>query len=364
MKITLLILVLFIVLSCLTAVTLNFDGVIRTRGAIYNDANDSTRGHIDNRLRLGINTEIAPDLKFQTRLQFGNVTWGDSNTGGGSNSAVKISGYELYLDYRIDNLAANVRFGQQHWADPMKLIIDGSFSGIMLTFEDIIGLKTEMGFIKGLEADSFDKENNYFLINLCKAGKDKFGLLGSLYHKGNTEDNSLTLMPYVDLNITPVQIKATAFLGAHHNSPEDDELGYGTAIKAKADLGVLNLGADVLYSSENGIATIFPYYMNGLYIYGIGLYNDSVKLYWDTPYSNKPDAALSAVGSISIPLMSNCNFFGAAGYLLDKGIEVNAGIARDVIPKKMKIVGYAAAGKHEVTKVTNYLAGTSVIVTF
>lgn len=364
MKKVILALVPAILISCLTAVTFSYDGVIRTRAALYNDMNESTDGRIDNRLRLGMNSELAPKLNFRTRLQFGNVTWGDANAGGGINSAVRITAYELYLDYLIETINTNVRFGQQYWADPMGLIIDGSFSGLIITLNDLIGFKTELGLIKGLEAGNFDNDNIYFLLNMTTSGRTKLGLFGSVYHMGNTNDKSVTVMPHVDLKIDPVQIKATAFMGAHLNSTEEDQSSFGTAIKAKADLGLFSLGANVLVVTESGIATLFPYYLNGLYIYGYGLYHDGVNLYWNTPYSYNTDTAISAVGSISIPLNAKCNLFGAAGFLKNQGIEVNAGFEHEVVPKKMKIAGYAAVGRHEITEVTNFVVGTSVVVPF
>jgi hypothetical protein len=362
-KIILLIFSLYLV-SYSTAVTFAYDGVIRTRAAMYNDLAESSDDHIDSRLRLGINSELAPKLNFRTRLQFGNVIWGDAATGGSINSAVKISAYELYLDYRMDSIEANVRFGQQCWADPMALIIDGSFSGVMLTKDELLGFKTELGFIKSLEVESFVDDHNYFLLNMSSKGKSFWGLLTSFYHTGASNSDSFTLMPYVHLKAEPVQVKAAVFMGAHFDSPEEEKMGFGTAIKAKAGLGGFNLGADVLFATENGIATLFPYYMNGLYIYGIGLYNDSVNLYWNTPYSSNPKASFSAVGSISAPLGSGYNLFGAAGYLSDQGFEVNMGIEHDLIPKKAKIAGYAAAGFHEITETTNYVFGISIVVPF
>ncbi len=364
MKKTALLLIALVLVSYLSAVFFSFDGVHRTRAAMYNDAAESSGGHIDNRLRLGINSELAPKLNFRTRLQFGNVTWGDAASGGGINSAVIIKAYELYLDYRMDCIDGNIRFGQQYWADPMGLIIDGSFSGVMLTKDELLGFKTQLGFIKSLEVDSFDNDHNYFLLNMVTTGKSPWGVLASFYNMGTPKDDSYTVMPYLDLKADPVQVKAAAFMGAHVNRPEADKMGFGGAIKAKMDLGVFNLGANILYSTENGIATLFPYYMNGLYIYGIGLHHDSVNRYWNTPYSFKSDDSYSAVGSIGIPLMTGYNLFGAAGYLSDQGFEVNVGVERDVIPKKLKIVGYAAYGVHDSTDAKNYVIGSTVVVPF
>jgi hypothetical protein len=215
-----------------------------------------------------------------------------------------------------------------------------------------------------LEVDDFNDDNNYILLNMSKSGKSPWGILASFYHLGNTNDDSYTVMPYLELKNDPVQVKVAAFMGSHLNSPEPNKMGFGGAIKAKANMGSFSVGANVLFVTENGIATLFPYYMNGLYIYGIGLYNDSVNRYWKTPYSNNTDTAFSAVGSISVPVMNRCNVFGAAGYLSEQGFEVNVGIEHDVIPKKMKVAGYAAIGVHETTDVTNYVFGTTVVVPF
>lgn len=364
MKFAILVLLSIIIVSNLAAITFDYDGVLRTRAAFYNKADESTGGHIDNRLRMGMNSELAPKLKFRTRLQFGNVKWGDAAQGGGINAGVNISAYELYLDYRMDEIAANVRVGQQYWVDPMSLIIDGSFSGVMLTIDDLIGFKTEMAVIKGLEAGNFDDDKNYYLLNMSTTDKLPWGILASVYQMGDTNDESCTFMPHVNLKNNLVQVKAAAYAVAHFNSPEDDKYGIGGAIKAKTDVGKLNLGANILFATENGLCTLFPYHMNGLYIYGIGLYNDSVNLYWKTPYSKNKDSAISAVGTISTPVMNNCKLFAAAGYLKDEGYEVNAGIEKDVIPKRLKIVGFSAAGKRETNKIYNFVAGTSAVVTF
>lgn len=364
MKKSLFIIITLVFVSYLTAITFDFDGVNRTRAAMYNDWFESTDGHIDNRLDLGMNAELAPGLNLRTQLRFGDVVWGDAPTGGSVISAVRIHAYELYLDYRMDCIDANIRFGQQYWADPMSLIIDDSFSGVMLTKDDFLGFKTELGFIKAFEFDDFGDDDNYFLLNMLSNGKLPFGLLASVYQMGSSNDDSYTIMPYVDLDMDPVQVKAAAFMGAHFYSPGDDEMGFGAAIKAKADMGVFNVGADILFATENGIATLSPYYMNGLYIYGYGLYNDSVSRYWNTPYSYNTDASLSAVGSIGMPIMKRCNLFGAAGFVSDEGFEINAGIEHDVIPEKMKIAAFAAFGFHDSPEINNYVFGTTVIVPF
>jgi len=362
-KIVILIIPLILV-NILTAVNIDIDGVLRTRAAVYNDLAESTDGHIDNRLRLGMSTELAPGLNFRTRLQFGNVTWGDAATGGSINSAVKISAYELYLEYLVYSIDARIRFGQQCWADPLGLIIDGSFSGIMLSTNELIGFKAELGFIKVLEVDDFDHDGNYFLANISSSFPIPWGILTSAYYQPSINNDSYTLMPYLDMSLAPLRVRAAAFMGAHINNPNPTDIGLGTAIKSTADLGAFKIGADILFATKNGIATLFPYYKNGLYIYGIGHYNDSVNLYWKTPYSDNTDNTISTVGSITVPVTRSSNVFCAAGYLSKQGYEVNVGFDHDLIPSKMKVAGYAAAGVNEDTDITNYVMGIAVVVPF
>ena len=55
--------------------------------------------------------------------------------------------------------------------------------------------------------------------------------------------------------------------------------------------------------------------------------------------------------------------FGAAGYLLDQGFEVNGGIEYKVIPNLFHVAGYGAVGMHE-NDTTNFAFGTTINVPF
>ncbi len=372
MKKLILILIPLFVVSLLAAIPLDFDGDFRTRAALYNSVFENNSGHVDSRLWLGMDADLHEDLTMRATLQFGDVTWGNGATGGGITSAVNVCAYELYIDYRMHCIDSNIRIGQQYWADPMSLIIDDTFSGVMLTKDNFMGFQTEFGWVKALELGRIDNDDNYFLINMQTPNPQPWGFFASYYQMGSSNDDSITLMPYMSFDADPIQVDAALFAGMHFNSPEDDAFGIGAAVKASADLGVMNVGGDLLVSTENGIATLSPYYQNGLFIYGINTLHDGVSLYWGVPYSWNNDFAMSLVGKFSMPLGNSMTAFAHAGYLLDAGIEVNGGVDCVVIPELLNVSGYIALGQHEGERVswlpghgrTNYVVGSTLSVIF
>ncbi len=350
------------------AIEFEFDGENRTRAAFYNDMSETDGGHVDNRAYLGMNAHLIEDLMMRVNLQFGDVNWG------GIPAFVNVRAYELYVDYRIEAIKSNIRVGQQYWRDHMSLILDDSFSGVMLQMDDLAGFQTDLGWIKINEFNPLSKDDyNYFLVNMQTAEKIPMGFLASLAHDAGLNYSTLTLMPNVSLQADPVSIDAAAFMGIHMIEDADNEFGIGAAVKANAEVGGLDLGADLLFATENGIETLSPYYMNGLYIYGIGRYHDGVNLYWDWngPYNFNNDTFLSFVGQAGAPITEKLGFFGAAGYLLDEGFEINAGLEYDIIPDLMQLAGYAAFGWHEdigsgvkADRPANYVLGTTLYLAF
>lgn len=363
MKRTVLILIPLLLASMLMAWEFSYDGEFRTRAAIYNDWLERNDGHVDNKLDLGFNAQLHPNLKLRAQLRMGDQTWG--NWGGLIPASVGISAYELYADYRIDGCESNIRVGQQYWADPMSLILDDSFSGVTYTKDNLFGFKSEFGWAKVWEGGSFDDDNNYFLVNLKKNGQMPWGVFASYAQYGNVNYDSYTLMPYVSVQQDPITIDAAAFMGMHfYNNPNiDNELGFGAAVKANVGVGNLSVGGDLLFATENGIVTLSPYYQNGLFIYGLNIHNDALSLYWGTPYSGNNDTFLSIVGNVKAPLSEKMSAFGAAGYLLDQGFEVNGGIEYKVIPNLFHVAGYGAVGMHE-NDTTNFAFGTTINVPF
>jgi len=382
MKKLLLILVPLMLVSLLAAIDFDYEGEIRTRGAIYNNRYETDGGHVDSRLRLTMKTMLHPQLLLLAQLQFGDVTWGNlssydykdkSGYGGGIPSSVSLSAYQMYIDYRINAIRSNVRVGQQYWADNMGLIIDDSFSGVMLNMDSLLGFETKLGWIKSQELNLFDDDDyNYFLINMQAANPLPWGVFASYGHSGLNKYSTFTLMPFAEMAAGPLDLKASVFAGMHFNDPADDEFGLGAAVKANAMLGPLQVGGDLLFATENGIETLSPYYQNGLYIYGFGKHHDGVNLYWDSPYDYpNNDGVFSLVGNVGFQLCQKSKLFGAAGLVVDRGFEVNAGIEYDVIPDLMQLAAYGAFGiatesvpAKSSSKPNNYVLGSTLNITF
>jgi hypothetical protein len=363
MKKVLLILVPLLLVSLLAAIDFEFDGENRTRGAVYNDANESDGGHIDNRTLLGINALYRSNLSMKTTIQFGDVVWG--GYGGSIPASVPISAYELYLNYRFRN--TNIRVGQQYWKDNMSLILDDTFSGIMVSNDNLAGFETEIGWIKALERKRNDFDDyNYLLLNMQKMTSSiPWGFYASFgwdadYRNQNKDYTHITLMPYLSYDSGALTCNANVFMGLHFLEDADTEVGIGAAAKADIDVGPVIVSGDVLFSIENGIAVLSPYYQNGLYIYGINEHNDALNLYWDNPYSNNNDTVLSLVGKVKGDITRNFSAFGAAGILIDKGFEINGGVEFKLIPDILSLTGYAALGIGTDDGPTNYALGTTL----
>ncbi len=379
MKKLILIIVPLLLVSLLAAIEFEYDGENRTRAAFYNDQYERDGGHIDNRLYLGMNANLHPSLMMRVNLQFGDVVWGNTSSWGGKSNwgglaaAVDVKAYELYVDYRIRMLDSNVRVGQQYWADNMGLILDDSFSGIMFNMDNFIGFQTNLGWIKVNEYDTVaDDDYCYFLLNMKTPHPLPWGIFASYGRDNNRDYSTATLMPFVSLDIDPIQIDANVFAGLHFIAdPIDDEVGLGAAVKAKVDLGPIGAGADLLFATEKGIEVLSPYYQNGLYIYGYGTHHDGLNLYWNDPYSQNTDTVLSLVGKVNTQIIPRLNFFAAAGYLLDAGMEINGGVEVDLIPELLQLSCFGAVGWHEGNDIpskadgaSNYVLGTSLEVKF
>lgn len=364
MKKLLLILIPIVLVSMLSAVSFDISGNHRVRAAMYNDAAENAGGHIDNRLQIGFDSQFHKNLAFRVALEIGDIVWG--NGGGGiSTNGVNIETSELYLDYMINAIDAKVRFGQQYYADNMGLILDDFVSGLFITKEDWMGMDTEFAWIKGWEgALNNDDDYNVFMAHANFKDKLPMGIYAMYGAWGGADTGNFTLMPYYKLEMDPLTIDVNVFLDYQMNSdPTDDEIGLGAAAKVKADLGMLEVGGDLLLAMENGLTTISPWYQNGLYIYGIGKHHDGANLYWNTPYEGNADMFVSAVGHVRYPFKEDMTMFAAAGYLVDTGLELNAGIEYEIIPDLLMLSGYGAFGMHD-NETTNYLLGTTVKVEF
>ncbi|MDP2172373.1 MAG: hypothetical protein Q8M98_10190 [Candidatus Cloacimonadaceae bacterium] len=366
MKKVIAILICVMLAGMVFAIEFKQDGVFRARAAIYNDLNEEDGGHLDNRLQFGLNAELHEYLNMYGKVEIGNLTWG-TDGGAITTSGVNIKTFELYIDYRIESLMANVKIGQQWWSDHRGLILNDTFSGIVFTMDNCMSFKTQVGWIKANERwKNKSDDYNVFLINAQTDSPMPAGVLFMYGRDDNPafEMSNITFMPYVTVKNDPIELDLTGFVDYQmYTSPIDSELSFGAAAKANMDLGMMQIGADILYVSEKGLTTLSPYYQNGLYIYGYGPHHDGVNLYWGNYNAPQNANFLSAVASVRMPLNDSMTAFGAFGLLIDTGMEINAGIEINLIPDLLKLSGYGAYGIHE-SETKNYMFGTTIKTSF
>jgi hypothetical protein len=365
MKKVLVIVLLGMLLSMLSAVDFDISGTLRTRAALRNNPAEKDGGEIDSRFQLGLDSELAEGLKLHAMFEVGDLTWG-GNGGGLSTGGVNVETNELYIDYYVPFLDANIRAGQQWWADHRSLILDDYFSGIVISKENVAGMKAEFGFLK-LGENVFNPmgDRNAFMANFQGESPIPFGILALGSYYSNRNEGNVTFMPYATLQAGPATLDITPFIDYQMFPGDNDEMGFGAAVKADMDMGGMQLGADVLFATEHGLSTLSPWYQNGLYIYGIGANHDGVNLYWGTPYSGNADTFVSAVGKLRAPIKENLTAFAAAGMLTDMGWEVNGGVEYNVYEDLMKVSAFGAfANGTEGTKPANYVIGSSLNINF
>lgn len=360
MKKTMLILSILLAIAMLTAIEFEISGENRTRAALANDDVEDDGGWVDNRLNLGFDAQLHPDLALRLAAQIGDTIWG--NGGGGISTGENVHITEAYIKYRINAIDANISIGQLYWMDNMGLIMDDYFSGILLQKEDLMGLNTEFGWMKAYEGRRFSNNDyNVFMAHVNMADKAPAGIYGFLGDNRNADISNLTLMPYFNLAMNPLTIDMALFMDMQMNG--DTEIGIGGVVKANADLDVVELGANLLMATKYGLTTISPWYQNGLYIYGIGKHHDGANLYWNTPYEGNTDTFISAVLNMKAPISQKVKGFAALGLLNDIGMEINAGIEYEIIADLFHMAAYGAFGSHD-NENTNYLFGTTLKLEF
>ncbi len=369
MKKVISILVPLMLIGILGAVSFDFDGEFRARAAMYNDAAEDDGGHIDNRLQLGMQANLHPDLKLYARFEISEPSLGnggDSLGCGIGTNGVNVKTSEAWIDYRIHAIESNLRVGQMYWKDHHGLVLDDNFSGIFLTKDDLMGMKAELAWMKAVEGNRSNNDDyNVFMANVMGESPFPYGL--TLMYGDNDGDGNVTIMPYLTLDVDPLTVDVVAFADYQINKgPADNTLGIGGAAKATADLGMFEIGGDLLFATGDGLTTLSPYYQNGLYIYGYGPHHDGVNLYWGDDYgSDNPsdDAFISIVGSLKAPLNEKMKLFAAGGLVVDEGIEVNAGLEYHIIPDLFGMAMYGAYGMHD-NDTNNYMLGSSLKVNF
>lgn len=363
------ILVAVLLVSLLSAIDFEKSGELRTRAAMYNDTSEYDGGFIDSRFQLRLNANLHPDLQIGTMFEIGNIVWGDFGGFVGQN-AVNIKTNNLYVDYMIHALDAKLRFGRQYWADHASLILDDDFNGLMLNKEDFLGFKTDLGFIKANERFNDRKDDyNVFLLNMQTEGDLAYGWLASYGKDQVSRAANFTAMPYVTANLGEASIDATLFVDYQTQRGLEDRIGYGTSLKAAMGLGDIKLGADLLYANEEGLTTLSPYYMNGLYLYGYGALHDGVAIHWNDGYSaGNGSGFLSLAGNARMPLSEKMEAFGAAGFAMTNddylGAELNGGLEYEAIKDLFKVGGFGALAFPESGADMNYLLGINATITF
>jgi hypothetical protein len=361
MKRTMLILSILLMVALLSAIEFEISGENRTRAAMANDSAENDGGWVDNRLNLGFDAQLHPDLAFRFAIEVGNTVWG--NGGGGISTGEGIHVTEAFLNYKLNAFDANISIGQLYWMDKMGLILDDYFSGVLVQMEDFAGFNTEFAWIKAVEGNPYnDDDYNIFMGHANMADMAPAGVYGFLGNIPNADFSTLTLYPYISLEMDMLNLDMAAFMDMQMVN-DDTEIGFGGAVKATASLDVVELGVDLLMATENGLTTISPWYQNGLYIYGIGKHHDGANLYWNIPYEGNSDTFISAVGKAKAPLSDKVKAFAAAGMLSDIGMEANAGIEYEIIPDLFHMAAYGAFGIHD-NETNNYLLGTSLKLEF
>jgi len=354
-----------LLIGILGAIDFKYEGELLTRGAAYNNPYKNDGGDINSRLRMGFDSNITNGLDFRAAFQIGEIYWGENNSGGNvGTNGVNVKTSELYLDYLMQSINTNIKIGLQYWADHRGLVLDDYFAGVMLN-TDFEGINLQAGFLKNYEGFHYKHDDYTVLLgSLAATSPVDWGVNGFIGYNDIPDDGEVTLLPYATIEAGPATIDVNPFL-CYQFIDGDDEIGIGASVKAGVDLTSIQLGADLLFASENALVTYSPYYQNGLFIYGINIIHDGLDLYWDSNlYDHNSDALLSAVGSIRFPFKDKYALFAAAGIVNDLGMELNGGLECSVINNLMNLKVYGAVGNNDDSDVTNYAVGTTLQLTF
>ncbi len=355
MKKPLILLTVIAMMGILSALDIDYSGEFRTRSAaLYDDVSENLDNYIDTRMRVNLDGTIVENLGFKAGLQVGDFTWGDPWS-----TPLHVTANEAFIDYRSDALNANMIVGKQYWSDHRGLVFDDFFTGAMVKFDDLAGMKTDLIFMKHPIGVN---NSTWYIANL---GSETmlpvpFGITGMIGYVDDIKTENVTVLPYATFSMGPLTLDVNPFLDYQYRR---EEFGFGAALKADANLEKLSLTGDVLFASENGLTTLSPWYINGLYLYGIGEHHDGINAYWNSPYQYNADPFLSLVGKAKYELSEKFRVFAAGGLLTDIGIEGNAGFEYQVIPEAMSFNGFAALGIND-NDTTDMALGASVEVKY
>ncbi|HOD17513.1 MAG TPA: hypothetical protein PLF50_02080 [Candidatus Cloacimonadota bacterium] len=347
MKKIILTLVPLLIVACLTAthltpmelgngLDLSYGGEFRTRAILNNDPAENDGGWLDNRLQFNLAAKLGQQIGLGWSTDLGDFVW--ENFG---NKPPALETRELYMDYQLKCLDMKIRMGQQYWYDHRSLILDDYFSGITgdLTLS---GIPIELGYVKGHEGlkDKQDDEYSVFGNIVFKTPID-WGVMAMFGQNHLFKYSDIWLMPYITMNLAPVNIDLTVVINEqlYNDDYYNDDSKTGVAVSAKVEYeNNFKLGGDFLVVTQDGIHTLSPYYVNGLYLFGNQLPYDGVQISTDyngwTDEDGDPVAYLSLVGTASYPINNKLDIYGAIGMAnADKliGFEMNMGLNYKVI---------------------------------
>ncbi len=375
MRKTFLITFLLSLIALAGALEFTLDGEARTRGVMYYaDRSDTAGAHVDSKLWLGANLHLDPNLKLRVNLQLGDVVWGltsDDQPGGGISAGIPVTAYELYVEYRINAIKSNLRVGQQYWADHRSLMLDDSFSGVTLSSGEMLGLQTALGWIKQVEGSRFEAGDdvNTFLLSLEDQawGLQAFYTINGAYGPAELAGTDiLTALPYLAVQLGPVNADLTGI--AQYDFASTD-LDYGAAARVSASFQPVEIGIDALFYANEDAGlnhSLSQYYMNKLYIFGIGQHFDGwvgwdpVDWYWGE--SAAPDIYLGTVGYARLRLAQNLDFFAAGGLIHQTGWEANGVLELNL--GKLQLAAYGAYGQRNGHAKASHLIGSTQKASF
>jgi hypothetical protein len=365
MKKLLFILIPLLLAVGLSAVSFDITGEYQVRAAMYNDASLDDDGHLDNRLRIGLDSEFHRDLKLRLTTEASDTQWSKGRRGG-----IEIGKYirltEAYLDFQIPAIYATLRAGQLSWKDRMSIIFDAYFPGAMLSNSFGDSFHTELIWMKLIENTAEVRDDGDVFV--LHAVTDKYMPIGAYLFYGNYPEldiQNITFMPYISIEKGALSLDA-AYYESKQTEKGTDAHSRGFATKTNLDLNAVKLGVDFLIAGLDSHTFISPWYQNGLYVYGNGKYHDGLNLYWDNHIKEDANLMASIVAKLNVPLSQNLSFFAAIGQISVMsadintfwdfdgagGTEVNAGFDGTIIPDLLSLQVYGAYGMYD--KIKNY----------
>lgn len=353
MKKPILVIIAILIMGSMFALDLDWDSEYRTRGAIYNDASGNPGGHVDNRLQLGFNTIFHPNLSFRANFEIENV-WGNGGGSVGTNG-VNVKTNELYINMMVDAIKSRVKLGQQYYADHRSLVLDDTFSGLSVSRELGENMNLILGYGKYNEGGFTNRYDDMQGLIIGFSGETPISYGADAYFTWTRNRflgadpyilKHISFLPYAGLELDPLYLDATLIIQSNdsYNWIEDEvetDVLFGAAINAGSQIDQLELNADLLFLSDNGLFSLSDYYQNNLYLFGYGEHHDELGLW---AFATGADSFLSISAQAKYGINEQLKAFGAAGFINKGGIEINGGVEYQLVPDLLGLALYGAYG--------------------